>query len=147
MGTIRKRGKGYQIDYVDPTGKRVRKTFEKRREAEAELGKRVSLMAEGRYLDVKKEYTTTLGELLLKYEDNCKYQRAFYRNKHRWLQNFREFFGEEARLDKIRYMHLESYRTHLWQKLTKRGTVRKDSVSTGSSAVYGMRSKKQWPGR
>lgn len=52
MATIRKRGKGYQIDYFDPTGKRVRKSFKKKKDAEAELGKRVSLIAEGRYLDV-----------------------------------------------------------------------------------------------
>lgn len=42
MATIRKRGKGYQIDYFDPAGKRVRKSFKKKKEAEAELGKRVA---------------------------------------------------------------------------------------------------------
>ena len=70
MATIRKRGKGYQIDYFDPTGKRVRKSFKKKKDAEAELGKRVSLIAEKRYLDVKKEYTTTFKELAEKYEEN-----------------------------------------------------------------------------
>jgi len=38
----------------------VRKSFKKKKDAVAELGKRVSLIAEGRYLDVKKEYKTTL---------------------------------------------------------------------------------------
>ncbi len=56
MAKIRKRGSSYQIDYFDPHGKRVRKSFSKRKDAEAELGKRVSLIAEGRYLDVKKDY-------------------------------------------------------------------------------------------
>ncbi|MBW1902706.1 MAG: Arm DNA-binding domain-containing protein [Deltaproteobacteria bacterium] len=50
---IRKRGKSYQIDYLDPNGKRVRQSFKKLKEAKAELGKRVSLIAEGRYLDVQ----------------------------------------------------------------------------------------------
>lgn len=64
MATIRKRtssktGKvSWQIDYFDPTGKRVRQSFKKKKDAEAELGKRVSLIAENRYLDVKKDYTT-----------------------------------------------------------------------------------------
>jgi integrase len=40
-----------QIDYFYPDGKRVRKSFKKRKDAEAEPGKRVSLIAEGRYLD------------------------------------------------------------------------------------------------
>ena len=64
MAKIRKRGKGYQIDYFDPTGKRVRKSFKRKKDAEAELGKRVSLIAEGRYLDVKKDYVTSLKEVL-----------------------------------------------------------------------------------
>jgi len=29
MATIRKRGKSYQIDYFDPNGKRIRKSFKK----------------------------------------------------------------------------------------------------------------------
>ena len=61
MATIRKRGKTYKIDYFDPDSKRTRKSFKKKKDAVAELGKRVSLMAEGRYLDVKKGYLTTQG--------------------------------------------------------------------------------------
>jgi hypothetical protein len=38
MAKIRKRGKTYQIDYTDPTGKRARKAFKKNKDAEAELG-------------------------------------------------------------------------------------------------------------
>ena len=60
----------YQIDYYDPTGKRVRRDYEKKKDAVAELGKRVSLIAEGSYLDVKEEYRTTLKELLAKYKEN-----------------------------------------------------------------------------
>jgi hypothetical protein len=31
MAKIRKRGNSYQIDYLDPTGKRVRKSFKKKK--------------------------------------------------------------------------------------------------------------------
>ena len=54
MAKVKKRGNSYQIDYLDPHGKRVRLSFKKKKDAEAELGKRVSLIAEKRYLDVKK---------------------------------------------------------------------------------------------
>ena len=64
MAKVRKRGKGYQIDYFDPTGKRVRKSFNKKKDAKAEFGKHVSLIAKDRYLDVKKEYNTNLKELI-----------------------------------------------------------------------------------
>ena len=40
----------------------------------AEYGKRVSLIAENRYLDVKKDYKTTFKELVDKYEENFKSQ-------------------------------------------------------------------------
>jgi uncharacterized protein Veg len=90
MATIRKRGKTYQIDYFDPTGKRIRKAFNKKKDAEAELGKRVSLKAEGRYLDVKKECVTTFGELIKKYTENFENQRSFGNWKELCLSNFKE---------------------------------------------------------
>lgn len=77
MAKIRKRGNSYQIDYFDPNGKRVRKSFRKKKDAEAELGKSVSLIAENRYLDVKKDFNTMLGELITKYEENFKNRVAF----------------------------------------------------------------------
>lgn len=128
MGKVRKRGKSWQIDYLDPTGKRIRKTFEKKKEAEAELAKRVALIAEGRYLDVKKEYTTTMGELLEKYEENHQHQPGFQKSKRYFIKNFRAYFGEETRLSQIRYVDLETFRNHLRQTRTRRGTLKADST-------------------
>jgi len=128
MATIRKRGKSYQHDYFDPTGKRVRESFKKKKEAEAELGKRVSLIAEKRYLDVKKEYKTTLKELLDKYTDNFKSQASYKTWKKFCLENFKEHFGENTLLSNIRYVDLETYRNHLSQKITRRGTLRTDAT-------------------
>jgi integrase len=47
MGTVRKiinkSGKpSWQIDYIDPAGKRVRQTFKKKKDADAEIGKRIT---------------------------------------------------------------------------------------------------------
>jgi len=124
MAKIRKRRNSYQIDYFDPDGKRVRKSFRKRKDAEAELGKRVSLIAEGRYLDVKKDYTTTLGELLTKYRENYEHQRSFQSGKDYCLANFKDYFGEHTKLANIRYVDFETYRNHLREKPTRHGTLR-----------------------
>jgi len=124
MSKVRKRGNSYQIDYFDPNGKRVRKSFRKRKDAEAELGKRVSLIAEGRYLDVKKDYTTTLGELIEKYKENYRHQRSFHTSKAYCLEVFKEYFGEDTRLANIRYVDFETYRNYRREKLTKKGTLR-----------------------
>lgn len=124
MAKIRKRGNSYQIDYFDPDGKRVRKSFRKRKDAEAELGKRVSLIAEHRYLDVKKDYTTTLKEILDKYKENYQNQSSFKTWKRFCLIKFKDYFGENTRLDNIRYVDLETYKNHLRQKPNQHGRVR-----------------------
>jgi len=112
---IRKRGDSWQIDYTDPAGKRVRQSFKTRKEATAEQGKRVSLIAEGRYLDVKPECKTILTELCERYKQNFDGQRSF-QNKRRYLENFKAYFGKGTLLDNIRFVHLETYRNHFKQK-------------------------------
>jgi integrase len=120
MATIRKRqgkkGVSWQIDYFDPTGKRVRQSFKKKKDAEAELGKRVSLKAENRYLDVKRDYKTTLGQLTEKYAVNYQMQASFQGAKKLYLENFKDYFGQDTLLANIRYVSLETYRNHLRQK-------------------------------
>lgn len=118
----------YQIDYYDPGGKRIRKDFKKKKDAEAELGKRVSLRAEGRYLDVKKEYKTTLKQLLKKYKENYQEQPSYKTWKKYCHVNFKDHFGEDTLLANIRYVDLETYRNQLRQKPTKSGTIRKDGT-------------------
>jgi integrase len=127
MAKIRKRGNSYQIDYFDPTGKRVRKSFSKKKDAEAELGKRVSLIAEGRYLDVKKDYKTTLKEIIDKYTENYQHQRGFKTGKRFFIKTIQEYFGEETLLANIRYVDLETYRNYLKKKLTQHKTIRTDA--------------------
>jgi len=124
MAKIRRRGNSYQIDYFDPNGKRVRESFSKKKDAEAQLGKRISLIAEGRYLDVKKDYITTLGELLSKYGENYQNQSSFRSWKKFCFVNFKNYFGEDTRLVNIRYVDLETYRNHLRQKLNQHGKIR-----------------------
>lgn len=142
MAKLRKRGNAWQIDYFDPTGKRVRKSFKKKKEAEAELGKRVSLIAEKRYLDVKKEYPFTLGQLLDKYEENFGDQASYKTWKQYCCVNFKDYFGAETLLSQIHYVDLETYRNHLRKKPTKNGGFRTEaSVNREMDCLHHMLSK------
>ncbi|UCF85809.1 MAG: site-specific integrase [Desulfobacteraceae bacterium] len=131
-----KKGVSYRIDYFDPNGKRVRKMFKKKKDADAELGKRVSLIAEGRYLDVKEDCKTTLKELLDKYEENFKHQSHYQRSKRYSFKNFKEYIGsEDVLLSSIRYVDLETYYNHLRNKPTKHGTIRKQGSTNREIAA------------
>lgn len=127
MAKLRKRGNSYMIDYFDPYGKRVRQSFKKKKDAEAELGKRVSLIAEGRYLDVKKECTTTFKQLLERYQQEYGQQRSFDRWKRLCLEKFKASFGPETLVSNIYYRDLVDYRAGLRDTLTRKGTIRTDA--------------------
>lgn len=126
MATIRIRGNGWKIDYYDPGGKRIRKTIKNKKDAEAELDKRVSLMAENRYLDVKKEYAMTLGEVFAEYEKNYKGQVSYQSAKRYFIEEIREYFGSGNLLVNIKYLDLETFRNHLRQRITKDGRFLRD---------------------
>jgi integrase len=142
MAKIRKRGNSYQIDYFDPEGKRVRQSFKKKKDAEAELGKRVSLVAEGRYLDVKKDYTTTVQELLDAYRENYQHQASYASFKSYCLAKFKEQFGADTKLANIRYVDLETYRNYLRQQPIKGGALTTvASVNREMSCIHHLFSK------
>ncbi|NIO04544.1 MAG: tyrosine-type recombinase/integrase [Proteobacteria bacterium] len=136
MAKIRKRGKSYQIDYFDPTGKRVRRSFKKRKDAEAELGKRVSLIAEDRYLEVKKESKVTFDELAEKYIENFRHQRSFDRSKRFFINTLMDRFKGRM-LSTITYYECESFRTERQNTLTKAGKLR--TASTINKEVNTLR--------
>lgn len=137
MSKVRKRGNSYQIDYFNPQGKRVRKSFAKKKEAEAELGKRVSLIAEGRYLDVKKDCKTTFGELLEKYSENYSDQASYVTGKRFYIKALSEHFGTETLLSNIRYVDLETFRNTYCNILTRARKIR--TVATVNRVMSCMR--------
>lgn len=118
----------FQIDYYDPAGKRVRKDFEKKSEAEDEMAARRVSKSDGSYFKKAKTYTTTLKELLKKYKENYKQQASYETWKRYCHENFKKYFGEDTPLANITYMDVETYRNHLRQKPTKYGSVRKDAT-------------------
>ena len=144
---IRKRegrkGVTWQIDYLDPTGKRVRQSFKKKGDAVAELGKRVSLIGEKRYLDVKKDYTTTFGELVEKYTENFKHQKAWITSKGCYIQRLKDYFGGDTRLANITYLDVETYQNKLRTKLTGRmdGIRKPSSINREMTCLGSMFNK------
>jgi integrase len=110
---IRKRGETWQIDYFDPAGKRVRVNFKRRKEAEDELSKRKSLIAEGRYLDVKKESRTTFGEAVKAYEEAFSRQASYPTAKRRFLRKFVAHFGAQTTMGSVTFADFEKYRNQL----------------------------------
>ena len=144
-----KKGFSYQIDYFDPKGKRVRKMFKKKKDAEAELGKRVSLMAEGRYLDVKKDVKITLHELIERYAQAYANQVSYINSKHFFLKNFEDFIGRDTLISQISWDKITEYRSYLENKKTFRkrteGLRRPSSVNREISTVRHLFSEAtQW---
>jgi integrase len=122
---VGKRGVSWQIDYFDPNGKRVRQSFAKRKDAEAELGKRVVLIAENRYLDAKKDCITTLGQLVDEYTKHFQHQPSFMSAKKHFLKNFKYYWKESMLLIRITPKEIERYVKDLRKKPTRHGTIRR----------------------
>jgi integrase len=148
MGAIRKLHRkdgsvSWEIDYLEPIGKvdeegkviktRVRKSFKKKKNAEAELGKRVSLIAEDRLLDVKKKYEDTWGQLIDIYEnDKSITDRTRYKSFKKYeLPKIREYFGNNTPLVNITYADLMDHRNELMKEPTRNGGERKKSTING----------------
>ncbi len=105
--------------------KRVRQSFKKKKKhAQAELGKRVSLIAEKRYLDTKKEYTHTLRDLVDEYMKHFN-SKPYFKTKRTWLANFKEYWGEKTLLANIDSKQIDRYVTDLKAKPTVWGKPRK----------------------
>jgi len=152
MGAIRKLQRkdgsiAWECDYMEPTGrvddngkpikKRVRLSFKKKGEAEAELGKRSSLIAENRFLDKKKEYNDTLGQLIDDYESDLAItRRARYKSFKKYeLPKIRKHFGDNTPLVNIIYADLMDYRNKLMADPTRNGGERKKSTINGTMVL------------
>jgi hypothetical protein len=88
MGTVRKivstkTGRAsWQIDYLDPDGKRIRKNFKQRNKAKAHLAKYENDINNDDYVDPQKYRKSTLKELIEKYEENFSYQVGYGTSKN-----------------------------------------------------------------
>ena len=103
---INKKGVVYRVDWYDPEGRRKRKDFEKKKDAEAYRGKIDAAKKEKRYhevFDVKEESQVTFDELADRYVENFQGQRCFSRLKYYLVNEYRAAFGAR-RLSEITYL-------------------------------------------
>jgi integrase len=133
MGTVRKivspkTGKvSWQIDYLDPDGKRIRKNFKKQKDAKAHLVKYENDINTGDYVDPQKYRKATLKQLIEKYEENYSHQAGYATSKKYLIEFINDYFGENKPLFNIRYLDLETFRNRLKKTPTKHEKDRSDA--------------------
>jgi len=129
----------YKADYFNPEGKRRRKFFALKKDADAYLGKVLAAKKEGRYhdvFDVKKETLVTFNELADRYVENYGQQRSFEGFKSHVVRGLRAEFGGR-RLSEITYLDLETYRNRRKGTATKAGKPRTDASVNRDMAIIG----------
>ncbi|MGD0829139.1 MAG: site-specific integrase [Desulfobaccales bacterium] len=129
----------YKADYFNPEGKRRRKFFALKKDADAYLGKVLAAKKEGRYhdvFDVKKESQTTFNELARLYVENFGTQRAFATSKRYLLAVVQDHFGGRS-LSGITYLDLETYRNRRKATPVKGGKSRTDASVNREMALIG----------
>jgi integrase len=129
MGQLRKirnpsGSASWQIDYYDANGQRHRMTFKKRKTAVRELQMRELYPDEAQLRDLK----IPLKVLVKKYKKVHQNDRGFKRGKTFALASILEYFGNDALLRNIQYVHLVEYRQHLETTPTRNGTLRRAST-------------------
>jgi integrase len=130
---IKREGKNatsWVVDYFTPEGKRRRKFFPLKKDAEAYLGKVLASKKEGRYhdvFDIKKETLTTFNQLADEYVKNYQDQKCFSNLKYYLVKEYRRVFGDR-RLSEISFLDLEKYRNQ--RKATPAKTGKPRTVAT-----------------
>jgi len=115
---------------IGPEGKRLRKFFPLKKDADAYLGKVNVSKKEGRYhdvFDVKQESKKTFNELADEYVKNFGNQKSFSRLKYYLVQEYRATFGDR-RLSEISYLDLETFRSRRRATPTMAGKPRSDAT-------------------
>jgi integrase len=117
----------WQIDYLDPDGKRIRKNFKKQKDAKAHLAKYENDINTGEYVDPQKYRKATLKQLIEKYEENYCHQAGYVTSKNYLIEFIKAYFGENKPLFNIRYVDLETFRNRHKQTTTKHEKDRSDA--------------------
>lgn len=141
MANLRKvvtqQGTSWKVDYYDPQGRRIKKRFKKKAEAEAYLAKVVSSIKEEKYEDIfdkKKTAPIVFDELAYHYVEIYRHQRSFHNFKKQIVQTLREAFGPR-RLSQITYLDLEKHRNARKATPTWLGKTRSDARVNRELAV------------
>ncbi len=141
MATVRKvttdQGISWKVDYYDPQGRRIKKRFKKKAEAEAYLAKVVTSIKEEKYEDIfekKKGIQITFDELAERYLESCRFQKSFDSFKCKIIPTLRAAFGDRQ-LAHISYLDLETYRNNRKMGVVRTGNYRSDARVNREMAV------------
>jgi integrase len=141
MANLRKlvtqQGTSWKVDYYDPQGRRIKKRFKKKAEAEAYLAKVVTSIKEEKYEDIfekKKGIQITFDELSIKYIESCRFQKSFESFKCKIIPTLRASFGDRQ-LSHISYLDLETYRNNRKLGVVRTGNHRSDARVNREMAV------------
>lgn len=116
----------WRVDYYDPQGRRFKKRFKKRTDADPYLAKVVTSIKEEKYeaiFEKKQETPITFNELADQYVETSRFQKSYASFKARIIPVLRQAFGEKL-LSKISYLDLEIFRNRRKGEISKRGTPR-----------------------
>ena len=97
-------------------------------------------------VEILKDYTTTFGELCLKYEEAFDQQAAWKNSKRYIIKYLKKYFGENTPLSQISYHALEKFRNDLRNKKTVLGTPRTIRATNHTIAIlrHMLRKAKSW---
>jgi integrase len=131
------KGTSWVVDYFTPEGKRQRKFFKKKKDADDYLAKALASIKENRYhdvFDVKQESQTTFNELVDQYVENFKTQKS-YPTKVFVIKELREAFGART-LGQITKLDMENYRNRRKATALKSGKLRAEASVNYEMAVF-----------
>jgi integrase len=118
--SVRRRGNNWYIDYYIGSKRHIEAVGPKKKEAEAALGKKLALIREGRFFDVKKIVPITFEDMADKFSDWLKVNRKSEDYKYT-LPPAREYFKGRL-LASITEEEIEAYRAQRKEIPTKADT-------------------------
>ena len=123
---VYKRGKTWYIDYYDQYGKRHREAVGRnKRQAEQALAKRKTEVAEGKFLDKKKQKKIKFKDFANEFiEFHSKPNKKSWKRDVQLVNHLKNFFGEK-KLYEITPLDIEKYKKNRIQKV-KPATVNRE---------------------
>ena len=139
---IFKKGNSFYIDYYFNGARKREKIGTDRRLAEVVLSKRKVEIAEGKFLDVKKDTKTKLYEIyddFLEYSKNCK--KSYWRDLY-LVRHLKKFFGNLV-LSDVTPGRIEKYRSHrLTRDKVQNATVNRETAFMKASFNMAIKNRK-----
>lgn len=107
------------VDYVDPSGQRIRRVVGNHQQAKDELIDRLAEIKSGRYGKLSAKRNTTIDELRTLWNSDRSWKRSLDADRFRW-EYLIEFFGADRQLRTIEPDDVVALRDALQRRVTKK---------------------------